>query len=305
MSGAPGDVGCLSKDDRNESLCVCALCVLLASICKKEYHPCMKIGVVQMKPEFGAVDRNIDRALVLIGETRSDLWILPELFATGYQFKSAEEARSFAEAVPGGPTTTRLIDAARKLNAFICAGLPEIADGKVYNSSVLVGPDGLVSRYRKVHLFYHEKELFAPGDLPFPVVDIGMAKVGMMICFDHFFPEAARTLTIAGAQVIAHPANLVMPIYAQLTMRVRALENGVFTATANRVGDEARTDEALHFTGESQIVSPRGEILVSLSPTEERAAVVEIDPARASDKSLNPLNDRLADRRPELYRLFA
>ena len=261
----------------------------------------MKIGLVQMKPEFGEVDANIESALVLVDQAKSDLWVLPELFATGYQFKSAKEARSFAEVIPNGPTTMRLIDAARDLDAFICAGLPEIADGRVYNSSVLVGPDGLVALYRKVHLFYHEKELFSSGDLPFPVIDIGMAKVGMMICFDHFFPEAARTLALKGAQVIAHPANLVMPIYAQLTMRVRALENGVFTATANRVGDEARTDAVLLFTGESQIVSPRGEILVSLSPTEERATSVEIDPALASDKSLNPLNDRIADRRPDFY----
>ena len=275
---------------------------LLASTFRREYHLNMRIGIVQMKPEFGAVDENIERALALIGEARSDLWILPELFATGYQFRSRAEAWSYAEPVPDGPTTKRLIDAARDLDSFICAGLPEIDNENVYNSSVLVGPDGLVARYRKLHLFFHEKELFSPGNLPLPVADIGMARVGMMICFDHFFPEAARTLAVAGAQVLAHPANLVMPLYAQLTMRVRALENGVFTATANRVGDEARTETTLHFTGESQIVSPSGEILVSLSPTEKRAAVVEIDPALASDKSLNPLNDRLADRRPSFYK---
>ena len=261
----------------------------------------MKVGVVQMRPIFGAVEENIDRAISIIGQVSSDLWVLPELFATGYQFRLAAEARSLAEPVLGGLTVSRLIEAARKFDAFICAGLPEIDRGRVYNATVLVGPDGLVARYRKIHLFYHEKEIFSPGDLPFPVVDIGLAKVGMMICFDHFFPEAARTLAIRGAQVIAHPANLVMPIYAQLTMRVRALENGVFTATANRVGEEARTDEALHFTGESQIVSPSGEILVSLSPTEERAESVVIDPLEASNKALNAYNDRLGDRRPGFY----
>jgi predicted amidohydrolase len=261
----------------------------------------MLIGVVQMNPRFGAVEENIDRALATIDQAKSDLWVLPELFATGYQFRSRAEVRSYAETIPDGPTTTRLIGAARKLDAFICAGLLEIDRGRVYNAAVLVGPDGLVSRYRKIHLFFHEKELFSPGNLPFPVVDIGVAKVGMMICFDHFFPEAARTLALEGVQVIAHPANLVMPLYAQLTMRVRALENGVFTATANRVGEESRTDTTLRFTGESQIVSPRGEVLISLSPTEERAAVVEIDPDDALDKALNPLNDRLADRRPEFY----
>jgi predicted amidohydrolase len=158
-----------------------------------------------------------------------------------------------------------------------------------------------VSVYRKIHLFFHEKELFSPGNLPFAVDDIGIAKVGMMICFDHFFPEAARTLALRGAQVIAHPANLVMPVYAQLTMQVRALENGVFTATANRVGEESRTDTTLRFTGNSQIVSPTGDILVRLSPTQEGAEVVEIDPTDACQKSLNPLNDRIADRRPSFY----
>lgn len=268
------------------------------------YHARMRIGVVQMKPRFGAVEENIDRAIAFMGQADSNLWVLPELFATGYQFRSREETRSLAEPIPDGPTTTRLIEAARSIDAFICAGLPEIDSERVYNSAVLVGPDGLVARYRKVHLFFHEKELFSPEDLPFSVADIGIAKVGMMICFDHFFPEAARTLAVKGTQVIAHPANLVMPLYAQLTMRARALENGVFTVTANRVGDEARTDTALHFTGESQIVSPSGEILVSLSPTEESAEVVEINPADALDKALNPMNDRLADRRPEFYQTF-
>ncbi|MEA3238951.1 MAG: nitrilase-related carbon-nitrogen hydrolase [Candidatus Bipolaricaulota bacterium] len=261
----------------------------------------MRIGVVQMNPRFGAVEENIDRALATIDQAKSDLWVLPELFATGYQFRSRVETRSYAEVIPDGPTTKRLIGAARNFDAFICAGLPEMDGEHVYNAAVLVGPDGLVGRYRKIHLFFHEKELFSPGNLPFPVVDIGLAKVGMMICFDHFFPEAARTLALEGAQVIAHPANLVMPLYAQLTMRVRALENGVFTATTNRVGEEARTDTTLHFTGESQIVSPRGEVLISLSPTEERAQAVEIDPTDALDKTLNPLNDRLADRRPSFY----
>ncbi len=264
----------------------------------------MRIGIVQMRPRFGAVQENTEHVVAMLAQGRSDLWVLPELFATGYQFKSKEEVRSFAEPVPAGPTTTRLIDAARNLDAFICAGLPELAGDKVYNSAVLVGPDGVIARYRKVHLFSHEKELFSPGDLPFPVADIGLAKVGMMICFDHFFPEAARTLALSGAQVIAHPANLVMPVYAQLTMRVRALENGVFTATANRVGEEARTETTLRFTGNSQIISPGGNILVSLSPTEERAAVAEIDPSMASNKALNPLNDRFTDRRPEFYQLL-
>jgi predicted amidohydrolase len=275
--------------------------IFVACYWENRYHRNMKIGVVQMNPEFGKVANNLDRAIAIIGQARSDLWVLPELFATGYQFRTKEEAKSFAEPVPSGPTTSMLIKVARGLEAFICAGLPEFHGDKVYNSSVLVGPDGLVSLYRKIHLFFHEKELFSPGNLPFSVADIGTAKVGMIICFDHFFPEAARTLALKGVQVIAHPANLVMPVYAQLTMRVRALENGVFTATANRVGEESRTDTTLHFTGESQIISPSGEILTRLSPTQEEAKVVQIDPEDACEKALNPLNDRLGDRRPRFY----
>lgn len=230
-----------------------------------------------------------------------NLWVLPELFATGYQFASQAELDALSEPVPEGPTTQALIAFARKQNCFIVAGLAEYHGGYVYNSAVLVGPDGLLTCYRKVHLFSMEKQWFAPGDTPFLVEDIGPAKVGMMICFDHLFPESARTLALKGAEIIAHPSNLVMPVYAQVTMRSRALENGVFTVTANRVGIEARTDETLRFTGESQIVSPSGEILVRSPAEGEDVQVVEVDPAQARDKSLNAYNDRLADRRPNFY----
>jgi predicted amidohydrolase len=124
----------------------------------------------------------------------------------------------------------------------------------------------------------------------------------MMICFDHFFPESARTLALNGAEIIAHPSNLVMPVYAQLTMRTRALENGVFTVTANRVGTESRIPgKTLRYTGESQIVSPSGEILARSPAEGEDIQVVAIDPADARDKALNPFNDRVADRRPDYY----
>ncbi len=261
----------------------------------------MRIGYVQMDSVFGEVEQNLRHAVDLMCREKADLWVLPELFASGYQFASQEESAALSEPVPEGPTTQALIASARKQNCFIVAGLAEHHGGNVYNSAVLVGREGLVARYRKIHLFSNEKQWFAPGDTPFPVEDIGRAKVGIMICFDHLFPESARTLALKGAEIIAHPSNLVMPVYAQVTMRARALENGVFTVTANRVGIEARTDETLRFTGESQIVSPSGEILAHSPAEGEDVQVVEIDPAQARDKSLNASNDRLADRRPEFY----
>ena len=263
----------------------------------------MNIGIVQSSPIFGEIDRNLADCLAQMTPHKADLWVLPELFATGYQFLNAGEAHALAEPVPNGQTTQALIEHAREFDCFIVAGLPELDDKSVFNASILVGPDGLVARYRKIHLFYEEKMNFAPGDLPFAVVDIGIAKVGMMICFDHLFPESARSLALQGADIICHPANLVLPDLAQRTMSIRALENGVFTATANRVGSEERGNESLTYTGQSQIIDPKGEPRVRLSLDHAEVAVVEIDVAQSRSKSITKHNDKLSDRRPELYAL--
>ena len=263
----------------------------------------MRIGIAQTSPAFGERDRNIADALRLIGEEHADLWVLPELFASGYQFTAADEVRGLAELVPDGPTTQALIEHATKHDCLVVAGLPERDGDCCYNSAILVGPSGFLSCYRKVHLFCAEVEFFSPGDRSFPVLDVGIARIGLMVCFDHLFPESARSLALQGADVIAHPANLVMPDLAQWTMRVRALENGVFTATANRVGEESRTSETLVYTGQSQVVGPDGEVLVRLSKDRAETAVVEIDIERARNKRITNHNDKLADRRPDQYRL--
>jgi 5-aminopentanamidase len=261
----------------------------------------MRIGLVQTNPSFGEVAANVARALELMDTAQADLWVLPELFCTGYQFVSREEVRFLAEPIPEGPTSRALVAYATRRGCHIVAGLAEAEGANCYNAAVLAGPSGLVARYRKVHLFSEEKRWFDPGNLPFPVAAAGPAQVGLLVCFDHLFPEAARTLALRGADVIAHPANLVMKGYAQLTMRTRALENGVFAATANRVGREARGAQALVYTGESQVVSPGAEVLLRLAADREDVGVVKIDPAQARDKALNPYNDRLADRRPGFY----
>jgi len=263
----------------------------------------MRIGIAQTSPEFGEVDRNIEDALGLIEKEQADLWVFPELFATGYQFVDASEARELAEPVPDGPTTRALIEHAKEHGCHVVAGLPEADGERIYNAAVLVGPGGFLACYRKVHLFCAEKEHFVPGDRSFPVIDIGIAKVGTMVCFDHLFPESARSLALQGADVIAHPANLVLPDLAQRTMAIRALENHVFTATANRVGAESRTGETLVYTGRSQVVRLDGKVLVRLSPDRIETAVVGIDVARARDKRITDWNDVLADRRPDQYRL--
>ncbi len=261
----------------------------------------MNIGIVQSSPVFGEVESNLSDCFDLMSSHLADLWVLPELFATGYQFLSADETRALAEPIPGGMTTQALTAYAAENECFVVAGLPELDGDRVYNASVLVGPDGLLARYRKIHLFYEEKIHFAPGNLPFAVIDIGLAKVGMMVCFDHLFPESARSLALQGADVICHPANLVLPDLAQRTMSIRALENGVFTATANRVGTEARGGEALVYTGQSQVIRPNGDPLVRLSQENVEVAVVTADLSEARNKAITKHNDKLTDRRTDMY----
>ena len=165
---------------------------------------------------------------------------------------------------------------------------------------MLVGPDGYVATYRKIHLFFEETLWFDPGDGAYDVHDIGTCRVGMMICFDWIFPEAARVLSLKGADLLCHPANLVLP-FCQDAMVTRCLENGVYAVTANRMGTESRGEKELHFTGKSQITGPDGTILCRAGGDSVETQVVEIDTTRSREKALNPFNDLFRDRKPEFY----
>ena len=259
----------------------------------------MRVGFVQNKPIFGNVLENLEGVEALLKGHSADLFVLPELFATGYQFKDFEESRSLAEQVPGGVTTSALTAIAKKIDAYIIAGLPEIDENKVYNSAVVTGPNGYIGKYRKIHLFDTEKACFHQGNLPLQVFDIADAKVGVMICFDWRFPETARTLALRGADLIAHPSNLVLAHCPQ-AMITRCLENRVFAVTADRVGIEDRM-ESLNFIGQSQVVDPDGNILIRASKTEEEVHVVEIDLEKAREKFLTSKNHIFKDRREDFY----
>jgi len=262
----------------------------------------MKVAYVQMEPAFLDPERNYSKAERLIGEAAeegADLVVLPELFDTGYNFESRSEVAEVACEIPDGPTTEFLVELAREKEVFIVAGTAEKDErGNLYNSAVVVGPIGwgYIGKYRKIHLFNREKLFFRPGNLGFHVFNIGVAKVGVMICFDWFFPESARTLALKGAEIIAHPSNLVMP-YAPRAMPIRALENRVYTVTANRIGEE----RGLKFIGKSTIASPKAEVLAMGSEEGEEVAVVEVDLTLARDKRINELNDVFKDRRPQYY----
>lgn len=262
----------------------------------------MRLGVFQFAPAFGEPEQNLRRLEEVLAVVEADLVVTPELALSGYFFGSREELERLSEPVPG-PATERLAAALERSGARAVVGLAEKTAQGIYNSAVLVGPRGVEGVYRKVHLFSEEKLYFSPGDKGFPLFRVGEVPVGLLVCFDHMFPEAARTLALAGAQVICHPANLVLPEYGQLTTRVRAIENRVFWVLANRCGSEERGGRTLRFTGASQITAQDGKVLVRGPEAEDSLLVVEVEPARAANKRVTEHNDLLADRRPEAYRL--
>ena len=264
----------------------------------------LKVAVIQTDPVFGKKEENLAVALDFI-PAGCDLAVLPELFSTGYQFTSADEARGLAEdlskAPEKGSACLALTDAAAATGTTLVAGLAEIEGDRLFNSAVLIRPDGSREVYRKVHLFLDEKSIFTPGDLGFPVFSACGTTIGLMICFDWIFPEAARSLALAGAEIICHPSNLLLP-WCQAAMVTRCQENMVFALTSNRVGTENRTGTALTFSGRSQVVSPLGERLAGLDPEETGVAVATVGLVE-KDKLFTPRNDLWKDRRPESYRL--
>ena len=156
--------------------------------------------------------------------------------------------------------------------------------------------------YRKLHLFGFERECFDPGDRPLAVLEHAGLKVGTMICFDWIFPEVARSLALAGADVIAHPSNLVLPGWCQRAMCIRALENHVYTLTANRFGREERSPRpGLDFTGSSRIADPLGNVLADAPPDALTLLRTSIDLSLARDKRISSGNHLILERRPTFY----
>lgn len=226
------------------------------------------------------------------------LVVFPELFASGYNIGDAVYA--LAEAADG-PTSAALAGAARECGIAILAGYPERDGGRVYNSAMLIGPDGdRIANARKTHLFgAEEKRLFAPGEA-LTLARLDDLRIGVLICYDVEFPEAVRALALQGADLVAVPTALMQPYdrVARWLVPVRAFENQLFLAYANRCGREGD----LEYCGSSCIVAPDGSDLARARLAEE-LLVVDIDPAAYSRSRLD--NPYLDDRRPELYRGLA
>ena len=266
----------------------------------------VKISIVQFTPGLGMPVHNMEQVHRLLQGAQTDIIVLPELCTTGYSFISREETLAAAEG-PEGQSVAELQRLAAGSKAMVIAGFAERAGDKVFNSALIALPDGQLKIYRKTHLFFREKECFDDGNSGFfvvkhPLVD---CRIGIMICNDWRYPEAARTLALKGADVIACPSNLVSSVWG-IGMPARALENKVYLAVSNRCGTETReledgSTQSLTFTGQSVLYDYNGSPMGQAGTTGDRVITMEIDPIAARDKSFNIYNDYLKDRRPEFY----
>lgn len=267
----------------------------------------MKIAGVQMDIRLGDVPYNLQRIRDYVRKTAgegADLVVFPECAVTGYCFESLEEAMQFAEPLPG-PVLAELISISVEFDVFVVSGLLERDGQNLFNACVCVGPSGLCGSYRKVHLPQLGVDHFTtPGDRPFAVHAAGDLRIGMIICYDASFPEAARALTLGGAELIVLPTNWPPgsePTAAHV-VNARASENKVFFIAVNRVGSE----RGFQFIGHSKICDVHGVTLAEAAHREEAVIYAEIDPSEARDKRIVRVPgkhsvDRLADRRPAFY----
>lgn len=265
------------------------------------------VAVVQMDCALGDKERNLCRCLSFIdtaARQSAQLVVFPEAALTGYGFVSLEEARPHAEPVPG-PSTERLIAKCRSANLYAVVGLLEAEGERVYNAAALVGPVGFLGKYRKLHLpFLGVDRFVSPGDAPPSVFDTALGNIGMLICYDLRFPEAARVLALNGADLIAVPTNWPTGAEsnADMLMPARALENQAYIVASDRVGDE----RGFHYIGMSGVTGPDGKWLVRTQTDTEQILYATIEPTKARTKKIvrRPGEweiDPVEDRRPEMY----
>jgi predicted amidohydrolase len=262
-----------------------------------------KIALAQIAP--AATDKTgnlklIAKTAVLAGKKGADLVIFPELSLTGYVVK--DQIYTLAETIPG-PSTRALEKVAKQTRTHIIFGMPEVSEktqATLYNAAVLIGPDGLVGKYRKMYLPTHsvfeEKRYFRPGYVA-TALNTELGKIGLIICYDIFFPEVSRLARLEGAQltvcISASPA--VRRAYFETLTVARAIENTNFLAFVNLAGIE----DGLQFWGGSRLIGPQGRILAKAKYDEPDLVISEVD--YADIKPVEPFVPTLRDLRPELF----
>ena len=263
---------------------------------------------------------NLRKAIERIHEAANrgaEIICLPELFRSEY-FCREENAELFelAETIPG-PATEALGGVAKELQVSIIASLFEKrAPGLYHNTAAVLDADGsLVGLYRKMHIpddpLYFEKFYFTPGDLGFQSFETRYSRIGVLVCWDQWYPEGARITSLQGATVLFYPTAIAWhpsekAQYGEVQLdawrtiqRAHAIANGVFVAAANRTGYEGSQESGLEFWGNSFVADPFGRVLAQAGPDEEKVLVVECDPKQMDEVRRNwPF---LRDRRIDAY----
>jgi predicted amidohydrolase len=265
------------------------------------------IAAAQIDIAFADAARNLARMSEVTESAArrgARLTIFPEAALAGYCYDSADEARPHAEPIPG-PSTVKFAQLCRRLNTHVIYGLIELDGPRLFNSCALVGPDGVVATYRKIHLPFLGVDRFTtPGDRPFAVHDAAGMRIGLNICYDGGFPESSRVMTLLGADLVVLPTNWPpgAECMAGCAVNTRAMENNIYYAAVDRVGDE----RGFHFIGMSKICDPSGRVLAEAAHDREEILYASIDVAAARQKKiirrpkLHEI-DRIRDRRPEMY----
>jgi predicted amidohydrolase len=270
----------------------------------------VKVACLQMHPRVGDKQANVAASLAWIERAAAQgarLIVLPELANSGYMFSAREEAFALAEAIPAGPTCQAWMAAAARLDVTLVAGICEREGGSLYNAAVVIGPEGWIGTFRKVHLWNAENLYFEPGNPGFPVFKTPLGRIGVAICYDIWFPETFRLQALKGADIVCVPTNWV-PIPGQapgreamatvLTMAA-AHSNSIFIACADRVG----TERGQPFVGQSVIVGCSGWPLAGPASREtEEMLLAEVDLGSARRlRNWNAFNQVLRDRRTDVY----
>lgn len=261
--------------------------------------PLKIVATIQFAPVMGNVEASMKVLEPLLDLAfTADLVVLPELASTGYCFANLAEAQGCAEEVLYSKFVKFLEQKARQHNYLVVAGMNEMEDGLLYNSSVLVGKNGLIGKYRKLHLFDNEVNIFEKGNVGLPVFETEIGKIGLLVCYDWMFSEPWRVLALKGAEVVCHSANLVLP-FCQTFLPTYAYINGFSIISSNRVGEE----RGVNFMGESMVVDNKGSVLVKAG-NEVEILWTELDLTASANKSVFKQNDLLKDRRIDVYGNF-
>lgn len=266
------------------------------------------VAAIQTRAHTGEKEANNQAALEELHEAAdrgARVMVLPELGNSGYMFDSREEALEQAEPAFGGPTTSLWAEFARERDCWVCGGMTEIDDGRLYNAAVLVGPEGFVGRYRKTHLWDEEKLFFEPGDLGLNVFSLPFGRVAMMICYDGWHPEVARILKLKGADLILDPTCWVLvpgvvtpenPVSAYVHMAT-AHVNSLWIVCADQCGVE----RGCTFIGRSCVAGPAGFVAGPGGSESPEVLTAQINVVQARYHNWTALANPIADRRVDLF----